>query len=85
MSNKELIKYLQTFPEDADITIIIADIKNRVKYDCLDFILITDADHPVFCVEIGNAEPFDKELIECAAECERIDSRAVEDDVDCGD
>lgn len=84
MRTKELIEYLQTFPEYADITVIVADVKNRVKYDCLDFIGITDADHPVFCVEIGNAEPFDDELIKVTEECERIDSRAGEDDVDCG-
>lgn len=56
MKNSELKEYLNTFPDDADVSVIIVNLKKRKKYPLIDYKGITDAGYPVFCLEIGKAE-----------------------------
>ena len=61
MKNSELKEYLNTFPDDAEISVIIADKKARKRYPLTGYCGITDMKQPVFVLEIGKAENFDDE------------------------
>ena len=71
MKNSELKEYLNTFPDDADVSVIIADPKNRKLYPLTNYTGITDMEQPVFCLEVGEPKDFDEELIAAAEEDER--------------
>ena len=59
MKNSELKEYLNTFPDDADVSVIIANSKDREKYPLMDYHGITDMGVPVFVLEIGKPEKID--------------------------
>ena len=71
MTAKELIKYLQGFDPDKNVMFICCDIKNRIKYEAVQLICITDAPVPCLIIEIDGSEPFDAEEVTKAEECER--------------
>lgn len=70
MKNSELKEYLNTFPDDADVSVIIANPKGRKVYPLKEYGAITDMGQPVFCLEVGEAKPFDAEMIAAAEEDE---------------
>lgn len=59
MKNSELKEYLNTFPDDADVSVIIANSKDRKKYPLMDYYGITDMGFPVFVLEVGKPEEMD--------------------------
>lgn len=59
MKNSELKEYLNTFPDDADVSAIIANSKDRKKYPLMDYHGITDMGFPVFVLEVGKPEKMD--------------------------
>ena len=63
MKNSELKEYLNTFPDDADVSVIIANPKKRKVYPVTDYGAITDIGQPVFCLEVGEPADMDKENI----------------------
>lgn len=69
MKNSELIEYLKRYDDDANIGMIIADLKKREKYE-FDVHLLTDAEIPVFAIELIESGPFTAEEVEAAEECE---------------
>ena len=71
MKNCELKEYLNTFQDDADISLILANPRKRKLYevDRVDF--ITDMEQPVFCVTVGEAKNMDSEMVAVCEECER--------------
>ena len=71
MKNCELKEYLNTFPDDADISLILANPRKRKLYevDRVDF--ITDMEQPVFCVTVGEAKDMDSDMIAACEEDER--------------
>lgn len=70
MKNSELKEYLNTFPDDTDVSVIIANPKKRKIYPVREYGAITDAGQPVFCLEVGEQD-MDSEMIAAAEEDER--------------
>ena len=60
-NNGELIRYLQGFPGDAEVQIIVLDCHEERKYSfpVSRLALITDEDHPVFFLDIDRKNPID--------------------------
>ena len=71
MKNSELKEYLNTFPDDADICLILANPMKRKLYEVERVDLITDMGQPVFCVTVGEAKGMDSDMVAVCEECER--------------
>ena len=71
MKNSELKKYLNTFPDDEDVSFLIADPRGRKLYRWEQIDLITDVAFPVLGIIVGAATDMDKDMIEACEECER--------------
>ena len=63
MSNKELIEYLNTFPEDAHISLILANPRERKLYDVVNTFGVIDVSSPMFCIEIGAVHDMDADML----------------------
>ena len=74
MKNKELIKYLQQYPDNAIPSFIVANPKDRKYYEIVNVMCITDMEAPVFCIEVGPAQDMDEEM---ARACEEDEARAM--------
>lgn len=61
MKNSELKEYLNTFQDDAEISVIIANPKEREKYPLKDYYGITDLGNPVFLLEVGKPKNLEEE------------------------
>ena len=61
MNNGELKKYLNSFPDDVEVSVIIANIQNRKYYPLTEYHGITDMGQPVFLLGIEEAENMDEE------------------------
>lgn len=62
MNKKELIDYLNIFPEDAQISVIIANTKERKLYEIVDYFGITDVENPAFFINIGKSTDMDLDV-----------------------
>lgn len=71
MKKNELIRYLEQYPDDAEIHVLAADPPGRKIYPVTGFGCITDLEYPVLCIEVGDAEDMDEEMIEACEEAER--------------
>lgn len=71
MKNSELKKYLNTFPDDAGISLILANPRKRKLYEFERVDFITDMEQPVFCVTVGEAKDMDADMVAACEECER--------------
>ena len=71
MKNSELKEYLNTFPDDADISIILANPMKRKLYEVERVDCITDMEQLVFCVTVGEAKDMDSDMVSVCEECER--------------
>jgi len=60
MKNSELKEYLNTFPDDADVSVIIVNCKKRKLYPVTEHHGVTDMEQPVFCLDIGEPENLDE-------------------------
>ena len=79
MSNKELIEYLQQYPDDAIPSFIVANPKDRKYYEMVNVMCITDMEAPVFCIEVGPAQDMDEEMVRA---CEEDEARALGDELE---
>lgn len=63
MKNKDLIEYLKTFPEDADFSIILVNLRKRKRYDYNEMMLLKDDEikMPILCIAVGNEVDMDAE------------------------
>ena len=75
MTNKELKEYLNTFPDDAQVSFILANPRKRKLYENTNTFGITDQGQPVFCIEVGEEKDMDAEMV---AACE-ADEKAADD------
>ncbi len=73
MKNSELKEYLNTFSDDSDISLILANPMKRKLYEVERVDFITDMGQPVFCVTVGEAKDMDSDMI---AACEEDESNA---------
>ena len=71
MKNSELKKYLNGFPDDAPISVILANPRKRKLYEVKDILYIADMGQPVFCIEVGKEVDMDAEEIAACEESER--------------
>ena len=63
LKNSELKEYLNTFPADAPISIILTNPRKRKLYSLEDIFYITDQGQPVFCIDVGAEKDMDAELV----------------------
>ena len=70
MKNKELKEYLNTFADNADVSIILANPQKRKRYESVDVLFVTDLKQPVFCIEVGEEIDMDEEMKAACEECE---------------
>lgn len=71
MNNGELKEYLNKFPDDADVSIILANPRERKLYECVNAFGIIDVPNPTFCVDVGKAFDMDADLVKACEEDER--------------
>ena len=74
MKNKDLIEYLKTFPDDANLSIILANPRKRKRYEYNEIMLLKDDEinMPVLCIAVGNEVDMDVEEVKVCKECENI-------------
>ncbi len=71
MKNSELKEYLNTFPDDAPISLILSNPRERKLYECVDVLFITDQGQPIFCIDVGQESDMDAEMVAACEEDER--------------
>ena len=71
MKNSELKEYLNTFQDDADISLILANPRKRKLYEVERVDFITDMEQPVFCVTVGEAKDMDEDMAKACEDDER--------------
>ena len=71
MKNIELQEYLKKFPDDAPVSLIMANPRKRKLYCARDVMCLTDAGQPVFMIDVGEEKDMDAEMIDACEECER--------------
>ena len=54
---------MNTFPDDAEISVIIANPKEKQRYPLEDYHDITDLEGPVFLLEVGKPENLEEEKV----------------------
>lgn len=71
MKNSELKEYLNTFTDDADVSLILANPRERKLYKCVDVLYVTDMGQPIFCIDVGQESDMDTEMVAACEEDER--------------
>ena len=75
---RDLLGYLSTFDPHAPVVALVVDPKARKWYPPAMISVITDVPNKfVMAIEIGEVEPFDEELTECAEEREQESEEAT--------
>lgn len=74
MKNSELKEYLNRFPDDADISVILANPRKRKLYELNGVMSIADLGQPVFCIDVGEESDMDEEMIS-ACEADGVDGQ----------
>lgn len=75
MANKRLKEYLNKFPDDAPVSLILANPRKRVLYKTERVFAIKDYEKPVFCIDVGEEEDMDAEMV---AACKEDENNAKE-------
>ena len=84
MKNSELQDYLSTFPDDAPVSVIIANPRKRKLYECVDAFGVTGEWQPIFCIDVGEEKDMDAEMVAAREEDER-DAEELEGQMDITD
>ena len=71
MKNSELKEYLNTFSDDANVVLLLANPMKRKLYEVERVDFITDMGQPVFCVTVGEAKDMDADMVAAREEDER--------------
>lgn len=71
MKNGDLKKYLDEFPDDAKVNMVLANPKERKLYEVVDILVVTGENNPIFCVCVGKESEMDEELQAAVEEDER--------------
>ena len=71
MKNSELKEYLNTFSDDANVVLLLANPMKRKLYEVERVDFITDMEQPVFCVTVGEAKDMDEDMVTACEEDER--------------
>ena len=73
MKNSELKEYLNSFPDDAQVSIICANPRVRKLYELKDVMLVTDQGQPLILIDICKESDMDEEMVKA---CEEDESNA---------
>lgn len=84
MKNSELKEYLNTFPDDAQVSVILANPRKRKLYECVDAFGVTGEGQPIFCIDVGEEKDMDAEMVAACEEDER-DAEELEGRMDITD
>ena len=71
MKNSELKEYLNTFPDDAPVSVILVNLRKRKLYENVNTFGITDQGQPAFCIEVGEEKDMDAEMVAACEEDEK--------------
>ena len=71
MKNSELKEYLNTFSDDANVVLLLANPRKRKLYEVERVDFITDMEQPVFRVTVGEANDMDTDMVTACEEDER--------------
>ena len=71
MKNSELKEYVNSFPDNAPVSIILANPRKRKLYKLNNVMFVTDQGQPLILIEVGEETDMDAELVEACEECER--------------
>ena len=71
MKNRELKEYLNTFSDDANVVLLLANPRKRKIYEVERVDFNTDMGQTVFCVTVGEAKDMDADMVEACEEDER--------------
>ena len=63
LKNSELKEYLNAFPDDAPVSVILANPRKRKLYSLENIFYFTDQGQPVFCIDIEAEKDMDAELV----------------------
>lgn len=57
----ELIKYLQNFPEDSDVDIVVVDThgEKKIGFTSKEVVFVTDMDNPMLFINIDRNDTLD--------------------------
>lgn len=62
MKNSELKEYVNSFPDDAPVSIICANQRKRKLYKLENVIWVTDQGQPLILIDIGKESDMDAEM-----------------------
>lgn len=86
LKNSELKEYLNAFPDDAPVSVILANPRKRKLYSLENIFYFTDQGQPVFCIDVGVEKDMDAELVTACEECEQdADNLEVEGQMEITD
>ena len=71
MKNSELKEYINTFPDDAPVSLILANPRKRKLYEAINVLFVTDQGKPVFCIDVDNETDMDSEMVAACEEDEK--------------
>ena len=71
MTNKELKEYIDRFPDDAEVSFLLANPQKRKFYEIVNKGVITDIEYPVLFIEVGDEHPMDEEMVRACEEDEK--------------
>lgn len=73
MNNSELKEYVNSFPDNAPVSIICANPRKRKLYKLEDVMFVTDQRQPLILVDVGEEVDMDAEMV---AACEADEKAA---------
>lgn len=71
MKNSELKEYVNSFPDDASVSVILANPRKRKLYSVENILVVADQAQPIFCIDVGEETNMDAEFVAACEECER--------------
>lgn len=71
MKNSRLKEYLNKFPDDSEISVILANPRKRKLYKLDGVMSIADLGQPVFCIDVGEESDMDEEMVTACEDDER--------------
>lgn len=84
MTNEQLREYLNTFPDDAPVSVILANPRDRKLYEVVDVFGITDVPNPTFCIDVGKEKDMDADMI-ATCEADERNEESLEGQMDITD
>lgn len=71
MKNSDLKEYLNSFPDDAPVSIVCANPRKRKLYKLEDVMFVTDQGQPLILIDIGDEADMDEDMVAACEEDER--------------